>query len=599
MPHSVGRWLDLQLQIFQFSCQVEAASKNRTVKVEDWEGTKYRVTREGGAIVDRQRITPLPTTLPQVDQIALPAQRAIDDVVRPVANFFIGKEPSVLKGLPGELLWDGLERFGRLSQLDPSEVQQIGDLVKPLEKGGIPGQVLRGLLGLGLITADYLLHIVAAIPIVAAREARKAVEIATFNPDQRLKELQPKLEKLGTLQPLNKPLYGSNLGNVLAENGIGLDDIQEVSDRLSDMSPVKTSHEAINRRQSLMQFFERLDELERLADASLDDKTHGGETEGQRRDRQRDIQCRILALKAEINNGELLDEFLRGDRNQTANRWFVDQIARREPITGKPRTQSTSINVNRLSRGVEKKLQQRLEPPIMIPGIPKTDPETRDQYQQAVADLKKLLPIPLDVNVGIVAPNLGPFALQAPSPVDSESTYAEQMATVYDGTGLQPRDGLINLGQWNLDPNTVMIHESGHIFEAKAGLTSLTAAYVRARSVDRRASLVNYKKGVDAPTYDLRQKFQDSGANVRDTDLSVPYSGKVYTNAKGEQTNSEIISVGLETLETPEALQSIAVNDREHLMFTLGCLDSSTVESSREELRRQYGWAPRDKNEPR
>jgi hypothetical protein len=575
---STSTFLQLQCQILSLSAHLQAEGKT-TEGEESWNGIQYWVKREGGTIVDRERLDALPLKPPTAtaQPLKLSPAQSVSQVLTPAVKFF--QEPSVLRGLPGELLWDGLERFGRLTQLDPSEITQITDLFKVVgEKGGIPGKLVGALGTLGLITADYLLHLVVAIPIVAAREIRKTTTLAAFNTNQELKKLQPKVEKSGTVNT-----NGSSLGKVLAENNISFEDISSTAKRLEDMSAVKTSHEAINRRQSLIEFFDRLKELEALANLDDDVLTHGGTTQGKDWDKSHDIQCRIMALKAEIKNGELLDEFLKGDRSDEARKAFVDQVSSRETLSGEPKNGPQSIQMRKLSQSQQEVLRSRIEPFAISP-FPKVPPETRYQYDQAVDDLGKLLPIPLDVNVGIVGAAIGPFALAAPTSLSSDPQEKAQQDAIYKGTKVDVKDGLINLGQWDLDPDTALIHEAGHIYEAKSGLTPVTAAYIRARSVDNRASLLNYKKGVDAPTYDLRKKFQGSGPAVKDTDLSIPYAGKIYINSKGEQTNSEIISVGIESLETPDALQSIGVNDREHLMFTLGCLDKNVAANSQQEM---------------
>ncbi|HEY9879829.1 MAG TPA: hypothetical protein V6D29_15335 [Leptolyngbyaceae cyanobacterium] len=388
-----------------------------------------------------------------------------------------------------------------------------------------------------------------------------------------------------------------NVKAALSNNGIDPEDYFKAAERMvaaidDDNRSVKSAHELFNRKEDVQLYFERARRMvnldKKVGDKKPDDYRSGNAT-------ALELQAHKLAIEGEIKFGAAVDKFLASGRGEKARKQFLDEIA--------PNKQSTLTPLPMTKKRARFfQMQMAKSDPTPMPSTVGKQPNL-DNCKQAIEDAQRLIPIDLEIEYGNIAP--GPFAVGSKNP----STW------VYDQMSdncLIRGDGFVNMGEMPLDQNTVLLHESTHVLTSKADLTKLTEAFVKTRASGRndsdperqklRKSNINYVNGgADRPTDRLRgavmggMPLNSSGQGVLDTDMSVPYGSKIY-EVLNQKFNSEVLTVGLESVETRDGLESLSINDRDHLLFTLRTIQPDVVNANMESIKKQYGWTAGDKS---
>ena len=435
---------------------------------------------------------------------------------------------NLVKNYAGEAVLTSLERITRdLNSITSNKTEFIKDPDGKPMKNSDGDPIVQSHLLINLFQRDFI----EIIKKASEEAADKAFEVHQFNSSETISKLKKdtKLEK------------------ALQSQGVDFKGYVESAQRLADESVCQGAHERINRKESLMLFLKRGNEIKSLLNTTppKDPK----------------LQCRILSVKSEISNGKILDKFLKGKRQNSDLDTFVDTLSAREPISGKPRTQKTEV--------------------LLIPaagfgglmGGSKEDAQKNiDAAPKAIETLQKILPSPLRVRIESSPPWSNPSPYERTDVVGNKTVQAVNLVPVH-----------------TIDINILLLHELGHAYENSHDLSDLTHAYIDSRAVSslKAVSIEEMLKGkspglpqiklVDAPTYPLRSGLAMMAIGTQDTDLSVPYAATKYPDALSGRANSEVISVGVETLVSTPALKSIAVQDREHLLFTLSTFDKDVA----------------------
>lgn len=235
-------------------------------------------------------------------------------------------------------------------------------------------------------------------------------------------------------------------------------------------------------------------------------------------------QWRVDTLNAEIKYGDKLDAIASSatmDELKVNYNHCINSLKKR-------RTPGVSAQMG-LSSETEQELKALLDQagfpsePSKLLQDPSVQAMIYRQAKQAVKFFSEICPVKLDVEMGIVA-NRG-FRVQLPS--------GKNVMNLADGN-----PGLV-------------IHELGHMVETSTDERLLKSIAFRTARTTRKGLLDMWPLGMP------EEKA------VKD-EFTHPYIGKVYPGNGG----TEVISMGIESTVSPEALFTEVVADREHILMT-------------------------------
>ena len=341
----------------------------------------------------------------------------------------------------------------------------------------------------------------------------------------------------------------------LKSQGIDSKEFLSAANRLANESVARTPRERYLRDRDLERYLKRATELKELAKLPDEEKDPNA------------VRCRTMSIQSEIKNGAAIDRFLSSSAlsnpvlGERARKRFVKEVGNDKPV---------KVTYDYVNPG-----QDNSDSSLVANANFKNRMHGTDEGME---ELTHLYRTPVDITISLI--DAGGFAMQSPEKSDLKNPILGILKLAYKSYekfgAKNEKDGIVNTGLIG-DPKMVAMHETTHIFTAKNKLTPLLDSYADSRKIDNRKSWFNYVE-INNPqenSFRANPQFSQTGRGVRNTDLSVPYAAKTYA-VKETKINSEILTVGVESLYSAKSLKSMSVHDREHLAFSIRVLQETT-----------------------
>ena len=455
-----------------------------------------------------------------------PEQKAVESLFQEI-DATIKTKDIHKQSIVEEALLDAIERTTRINESSAiSTAQKTKNNQKNIEK-------LENILGKNAsdLQAEDVIQLIAF-------ELAKISREKFFDPADEIAEVMADKETLSALK----------------SQGIDSKEFLSAANRLANKSTTKTPREEYLRDRDLERYLKRATELKELAKSNASKKDPNA------------VRCRVMSIKSEIKNGAAIDEFLSKisgsdeGSDDEARKEFIKKVGNDKLVKVDCDYVNPINDDSFLGAAINQSFRAR------VPGS-----------EKGIKELTRLYRTPISVTISLAGS--GGFAMQNP-----ERTNLKDTPDLIDGYkafeirgAKKEKDGFVNTGFIG-DPKMIAMHETTHIFTAKNNLTPLLDSYADSRKIDDKISQITYTEINNPQEYDIRSdpNLSQSGAGTRNTDMSVPYAAKTYAATDGTQFNSEVLTVGVESLYSTKSLKSMSIHDREHLAFSLRVLQETT-----------------------